>query len=268
MTLSVDPTVLRRKIAAHARPPAARPDAAPQAIRALGRALRHASTPFEGLGLMPGAITVTAGCDLDALVAGLPDHGLISALEAEGGARGLLAVGPGLIDALVEVQTTGRIEAADLPPRPVTRIDEALVRDFIDLALAALGREAAGIAGRDWPARMAYGSRIRDRGQINLLMPEGAYTLMSADLGFDGVERRSRVVLAVPQTEVEGQDLPRGGACRRSGLGRGARAHARHPAAVGGGSADAPHAPARQDRGVGGGRCATLRRFRPAHGQA
>ncbi|PWK62053.1 FliM/FliN family flagellar motor switch protein [Roseicyclus mahoneyensis] len=204
MTLSVDPTVLRRKIAAHARPPAAPPDAVPQAIRALGRALRHAATPFDGLGLMPSAITVTAGCDLDGLVAGLPDHGLIAALEAEGGARGLLAVGPGLIDALVEVQTTGRIEAAELPPRPVTRIDEALVRDFIDLALAALGREAGGIAGRDWPARMAYGSRIRDRGQINLLMPDGAYTVMSAGLGFDGVERRSRVVLALPQSKLEG----------------------------------------------------------------
>ena len=144
MTAPTHPDVLRRKIAAHARAPVVAPDPGPMAARGLGRALRHAATPFEGLGLMPGEIGVETGRDLDAAVAALPDHGLVAALE-EGGHRGLLALGPGLVDALVEVQTTGRVEAAELPPRPVTRIDEALARDFIDLALAAFARETGGI---------------------------------------------------------------------------------------------------------------------------
>lgn len=197
MTAPVDPTVLRRKIAAHARVPDTRPDPRPMAGRGLGRALRHAATPFEGLGLMPGAVTVEVGQTLDAAIAALPDHGLVAALE-EGGDRGLLGLSPGLLDALVEVQTTGRVEATELPPRAVTRIDEALARDFIDLALAAFARETAGIEGGDWPARMGYGSRIRDRGQINLLLPEGAYAVLSADIGFDGVARRGRFTLALP----------------------------------------------------------------------
>jgi flagellar motor switch protein FliM len=197
MTFPVDPTVLRRKIAAHARAPVARPDAGAQAMRALGRALRHAATPFEGLGVMPGTITVEAGQDLDAAIAALPDHGLVAALEEEG-SRGLLGLAPGLVDALVEVQTTGRVEAAELPPRQVTRIDEALARDFIDLVLAAFARETATIEARDWPDRLGYGSRIRDRGQISLLLPEGSYTILSADLGFDGVERRTSLVLVLP----------------------------------------------------------------------
>jgi flagellar motor switch protein FliM len=197
MTFAVDPTVLRRKIADHARTPAARPDPGPQAARALGRALRHAATPFEGLGLIPGKITVEVGQDLDAAIAALPDHGLVAALEQEG-SRGLLGLAPGLVDALVEVQTTGRVEAAELPPRQVTRIDEALARDFIDLVLAAFAREAATIEARDWPDRLGYGSRIRDRGQVSLLLPEASYTVLSADLGFDGVERRTRLVLVLP----------------------------------------------------------------------
>lgn len=194
-----DPSVLRRKIAAHAHVPAPRPDVRRLAGRGFGRALRHAATPFDGLGLTPGDVTAEAGCDLDAAIAALPAHGLVAVLEADGGARGLLALGPGLVDALVEVQTTGRVEAADLPPRPVTRIDEALVREFIDLALAAFARETATAEGRDWPGRMAYGSRIRDRGQISLLLPEADYGVITADLGFAGVGRRARIVLVLPR---------------------------------------------------------------------
>jgi len=208
MTTPAAPSVLRRKIAAHARAPDPRPDPGPQAGRGLGRALRHAATPFEGLGLMPGAITVALGSDLDGAIAALPDGGLVAVLE-EAGLRGLLSLSPGLIDALVEVQTTGRVEVEPLPPRPVTRIDEALARDFIDLALAAFARETAGVPGRDWPGRMSYGSRVRDRGQLTLLLPEGGYTVLSADLGFAGTERRARLVLALPRDPAQARDPAR-----------------------------------------------------------
>lgn len=206
MTIAVDPTVLRRKIAAHRRAPAARPDTGQMLGRALTRALRRAATPFEGLGLLPGAVSVAPGQALDDAVAALPDHGLVAALE-DGEVRGLIALGPGLVDALVEVQTTGRVEAVALPPRPVTRIDEALVRDFIDLTLAGLSREGAAIDGRDWPDRMGYGSRIRDRGQVNLLLPEADYIVLSVDLGFERVDRRAPLVLVLPSDPARVQPV-------------------------------------------------------------
>ena len=213
MPIPTELSALRRKIAAHARAPAPRPDARRLAGRGFGRALRHAATPFDGLGLAPGDITVDAGCDLDTAIAALPDYGLVAALEAEGGARGLLALAPGLVDALVEVQTTGRVEAADLPPRPVTRIDEALVRDFVDLALAAFARETLTADGRDWPDRMTYGSRVRDRSQITLLLPDMGYRVISADLAFAGVGRQARIVLILPSdpnlARATGPEKPR-----------------------------------------------------------
>ena len=208
----VDPSVLRRKIAAHRRPPVARPDPAPQATRALGRALRHAAAPFEGLGLTPGAATLGPVADLDAALVSLPEQGLLAVVEDAEGLRGLIALGPGLVDALVEVQTTGRVEPTEMPPRPVTRIDEALARDFIDLALAALGREIAGVAGRDWPARLSYASRIKDRGQVNLLLPERGYRGLSVDIGFDGVARRAAFILVLPveqDAQAAAPDAPR-----------------------------------------------------------
>jgi Flagellar motor switch protein len=107
----------------------------------------------------------------------------------------------GAVDALVEVQTTGRVDMRELPPRPVTRIDEALCRDFIDLCLAAFSRETQAMEDRDWPQRLNFGSRIADRRQLGLLLPERVYHVMSADLAL-GVEgmRGGRATLILPRT--------------------------------------------------------------------
>jgi flagellar motor switch protein FliM len=212
MSAPLEHQALRRKIAAHTRAAPAAADLTAALDRALGRALRRAAGPFDGLEVRLGAVTVTALQSLDAAIAALPEHGLAAALEGAGGRRGLIGLSPGLVDALVEVQTTGRVEAAELPPRPVTRIDETLTRDFIDLALSAFAQEAQGITPRDWPERMGYGSRILDRRQITLLLPEGGYLILAVDLGFDGVERSARFVMVFPQDPA----LARGAGAGRS----------------------------------------------------
>lgn len=198
MPVSSSDPVLRRKIAAHARPAPELPDGAAEAATGFTRALRHAAAPFEGLGLEAGAALARREAGLSAALAALPEAGLLAVLEAEGGARGLVTLSPGMIDALVEVQTTGRVDAGELPPREVTRIDEALVREFLDFTLAAFAQETAELPGRDWPARLVYGSRVRDRGQVSLLLPEGRYLVLMSDLGFEGVARRASVVLLLP----------------------------------------------------------------------
>lgn len=43
---------------------------------------------------------------------------------------GAVALSSGIVDAMVEVQTTGRVEAQTGSARPVTRVDIVLVRDF------------------------------------------------------------------------------------------------------------------------------------------
>lgn len=199
MTTSLPHTALRRKIAAHRPAAALAPERDDASIHAFGRALRRAAMGFDGLGLALGQVGVDCAQPLQAVIAALPAQGLVAALEDEQGRRGLIGLSPGLVDALIEVQTTGRVEAAELPPRPVTRIDEALARDFVDLALAAFALEGQSITGRDWPARMTYGSRITARGQINLLLPDGDHILLQAEIGFDAAPRRAHLVMALPR---------------------------------------------------------------------
>jgi flagellar motor switch protein FliM len=194
--------VLARIIAAHARAPAPPPDRAPAAERGFGRALRHAAAPFEELGLAVASAGFRDGVDLQGGIAALPDHGLVCVLEDGEGRRGLLAISHRLVDALIEVQTTGHVESGSLPPRPVTAIDEALCRDFIDLFLAAFARESRGVDGSDWPARLQFGSRVADRGQLNLLLPEGPHSLFTADVTLAADGQRAQAVLVLPRAPV------------------------------------------------------------------
>ena len=118
MTPSLAHTALRRKIAAHRPVAPSAPEWDGATSHAFGRALRRAAMPFEGLGLVLGQVGVETQQPLHAVIAALPDQGLVAALEDEQGRRGLIGLSPGMVDALVEVQTTGRVEPAALPPAP------------------------------------------------------------------------------------------------------------------------------------------------------
>lgn len=198
MAPSAPTSAKARIISAHRPKPAPKPDRAPAAERAFGRALRHAATPFPGLGLTLGPVALDPDRDLTAGIEALPEHGLSGVLEDSSGRRGLIGVSHGLIDALIEVQTTGRVESGTLSPRPVTEIDTALSRDFLDLLLSAFAREVSGIPVRDWPDRMHFGSRVEDRQQVTLLLPDCAYHIFRAQVQFDGTDRGAEVMFALP----------------------------------------------------------------------
>lgn len=165
------------------------------------RAIRRASLPFATLAPDVAEVRVVGDATLkDALLA-LPDHGLVAAIEDEEGRRGLLALDHPLVDALIEVQATGHVEDTEQPPRKITRIDEALCRDFVDLMLGAFAQETATAEARDWPDRMRYGSHIAERGQLNLLMPERGYRMMQTSVTMGG-RKTGTVMVLLPSDQT------------------------------------------------------------------
>ncbi|MEJ6395252.1 FliM/FliN family flagellar motor switch protein [Gymnodinialimonas sp. 2305UL16-5] len=193
--------VLARIIAAHEGRGPGRPDPSPHLQTAMARTIRRAAMPFEGFTPKVGDVAVKRDIDLSEVEAELPEHGLIAALEDDGGRRGMVMLEHTLLDALIEVQTTGKVEDITLPPRRVTAIDEALCRDFLGLILAAFAKEAGEAPGRDWPLRMTYGSKIGDLRQLNLLFPARGYHCLKAEVSV-GESRTGSIGLILPVDPV------------------------------------------------------------------
>ncbi|GAB5445657.1 FliM/FliN family flagellar motor switch protein [Gymnodinialimonas sp.] len=187
--------VLSRIIAAHLGVGAQAAALEPALQSGLTRAIRRAAMPFATLTPQVAEVSVMAEARLSDALAAMPDHGLIAAMEDKEGRRGLVVLEHPLVDALIEVQATGHVEETEQPPRKVTRIDEALCRDFIDLKLGAFALETAEQAGRDWPDRMHYGSNIADRAQLNLLMPDRGYRLLRTSVTLGGRKTGTLVML-------------------------------------------------------------------------
>ena len=167
---------------------------------ALTRALGKAAAPYEGLAAEASVDPPQWDIRPPAIATALPESGLLVMLEAGDAARALCLMDPGLVDALIEVQTTGAVAKGQGAARAPTRIDAALTRDFLGLFLGALAGELAGRAGVNWPLGLSYGTHLTDRRQLELLLPDRDYHLFSATLDLGDGGKTGRIVLAVPVT--------------------------------------------------------------------
>lgn len=191
---------LRRKIqSGGARGPDAPPR--PKGVdTAFARALGKAGAPYDGLSPKSTVGPPQWDARVADLVAAVPENGLLVLLEAGDDLRALCVFDPGMVDALIEVQTTGRVDAGPGLPRAPTRIDAALSKDFTGLFLGALEGELAGVAGVDWPVTLTYGAPLLDARQLELLLPERAYHLFRASVDLGGGAKTGSVLLGVPVT--------------------------------------------------------------------
>jgi flagellar motor switch protein FliM len=167
---------------------------------ALTRALGKAGAPYEGLSLAATPDAPQWDLPLADVVAALPEGGLVCLLEAGQDRRAICALDHGAVDALIEVQTTGRVDKGPGLPRAPTRIDAALTRDFIGLALSAFAGEMAGAAGVDWPLGLTYGTHLPDPRGLELLLPAHPCHLFSATLDLGEGAKTGRILLAAPVT--------------------------------------------------------------------
>ncbi|WP_420397645.1 FliM/FliN family flagellar motor switch protein [Nioella sp.] len=172
---------------------------------ALTRALGKAGAPYEGLSLAATPDAPKWDLPLADVIAALPEGGLVCLLEAGQDRRAICALDHGAVDALIEVQTTGRVDKGPGLPRAPTMIDAALTRDFIGLFLSAFAGEMTGAAGVDWPLGLTYGTHLPDPRGLELLLPDHPCHLFSATLDLGEGAKKGRILLAVP---VTGTDSP------------------------------------------------------------
>jgi flagellar motor switch protein FliM len=132
-------------------------------------------------------------------LAALPEAGEMALLvENEEGDVGLALVDPGLLAALVEMQTIGRVTERAPQDRTATAIDGALVGPVLDrlLSVAGAGLEAAGLA--DAAAGYRFATLADPGAPPTLALADAPHRCLTLALKLAGGAKQGRLRLAVP----------------------------------------------------------------------
>ena len=175
------------------------------------QAIKRAGVPFKALEPEPSNETVAWDQTLAELTESLPAGGLLIVLEGEERARGLLHMQQPLLDALIEVQTTGQVDTVEGNNRPATQIDAALSRDFIDMLLSSLDTEMEDMGIGNIVMRMHFGTVITDRKQLPLLVPERGFHVFQANVSVAQDAKNGSLLLALPGTQTAAASWPKRG---------------------------------------------------------
>ncbi|MDZ7709889.1 MAG: FliM/FliN family flagellar motor C-terminal domain-containing protein [Roseovarius sp.] len=174
-------SVIRRKTRA------AREGADPRVmspVRALRLALARAAETLLDLPLVVATVEqrrVEAG----EVEAALGTEGLFLLLDGAAGARAAMRLDPGLLAALVEVQTTGHIREGNARARTPTRTDAAMVAPLVDALLAGFDEGMGESGANHAPRGFHFGDRMEDARALSLLLvaPEFEVFRLTVDLG-------------------------------------------------------------------------------------
>lgn len=198
-------TVLRRKAEA------GKPDGAAQPVnaeRALTGALMQVAQDMFGLPVQVRAVQESRRTLAD-LPEALADLSLLAVLEGPGEGLGLMALPPETCAALIEVQTMGTLAKAPPAPRKPTRIDAAMMADFIDALLSHVEEALAETEAVIWAGGFRYASYLDDPRPLGLLLEDVGYRVWQIELGFGAAgERSGKLLWAVP-VNGHGQALRR-----------------------------------------------------------
>lgn len=186
--------VLRRMAEARRTEPEAGPE-----LRILGAALQRASEAELGLAVAVEGIA-SGAATLAELPERLEERGLLLLIEAPGERVGLAALSPGLVAAMIEMQTVGALTGAEPSARRPTRTDAALCVPWIERLLRVTDSAAEEGGWAAWEAGFRCASTVEDARLLPLLLDDTRFRLFRPDLtlGPDR-KRRGALLLALPE---------------------------------------------------------------------
>lgn len=187
-------SVLKRKTeAARARPEAA----PPTPPRALGMALGKAGRQVLQLEVKVGDVTAELLSQVELL--DLPEAlSLFAVLEGPRDALGLMVISPSVMAGLIEWQTTGHITVSEPPARKPTRTDAAMTATFVDRVMQVFEHELTGTVDEVWGGAFRYASFLPDARPLNLILEDGGYRILRAEVKLAEGIRRGTILLALP----------------------------------------------------------------------
>ena len=190
------------------------PDVPLTASRAVRLAVARAAQTSAGLKLTVGSVAEQA-LPLDPLLEECNDDLLLVALTRDGAACGLIACDSGFVSALIEVMTTGRVSAAVVEDRRVTRTEGALVQPVLRAILDELDETTARTALDGWTRLVGLGQRFETCRAAGFALSDRTYRLMRITVDCGAPDRQGTVLLALPlqasalpQAQISAPEVP------------------------------------------------------------
>lgn len=127
-----------------------------------------------------------------------PERALLAVLEGPGEGLGMMAISPGVLQAMIEMLTIGRVAGGTAAPRKPTRTDAAMVAPLIDAALGDLEASLAQEADLAWAGGWRYASFLDDPRPLGLMLEDFSYRLLKAEVDLGRGAQQGGIILALP----------------------------------------------------------------------
>jgi len=139
-----------------------------------------------------------------AMADSLPDSGLWVVLRAPGGAAGIAAMDAGLLSAVLQAVTSGRLSEGPVPRRPSTQTDAIMVRPFMAGVLDGFGAGLAAHPSARWAAGFQPRDRLADGAGLVHAVADVEFHALSADIDIGSGLCAGRLDIVLPH--VPGRD--------------------------------------------------------------
>lgn len=157
-----------------------------------------------GLQLSPRS-DETAQLDLNGFLDRAENGGLILVLDGPDGQRGALILNTGLVGAVIETMTIGRLSGATPIARRMTRTDAAIVAPLIDAVLSKL--EGASLPEDVW-CGYRFGATAPDLHSLGNLLDDVEHLVATLEFQVAGIPYPLRFQLAFPKHQSAGTSEP------------------------------------------------------------
>ncbi|WP_145963090.1 FliM/FliN family flagellar motor switch protein [Mangrovicoccus ximenensis] len=138
----------------------------------------------------------------------LPEGALVIELEGPRGCKGLLALDKGLVFAITESLTTGRLSSGELSPRPVSRTDAMLCRKFLVMVLTVFAAKLVGHPAEAWATGFVPDELVTDLRRLPVTMEDVPYRMLRMEIDFALGARLGQICIIVPWDGPEPPPLP------------------------------------------------------------
>lgn len=141
----------------------------------------------------------------------LPERALLAVVEGRRDALGVVAVCPGLLASLIEMQAIGRITSRPTQARRPTRTDASISADFVNALLGELARECLGQAGCPDFGAFRYATYMDDPRPLSLMLEDGEMLRLTLRFRLGpGGQRDGTLMIALPVERANYAALPAG----------------------------------------------------------